>query len=111
MEQRIFKNENCGIHKPSRDPRLLFSINELDKNCKNHLVSIKILQSYDEIADITEKELIESRSNKSLDNHQLDNICNYHRYEYGIYWGPSRKCQHLLHTKKGKYNIRAAAFS
>ena len=43
MEQCIFKNNYCGIHKPSRDPRLLFSINELDKNCKNHLVSIKIL--------------------------------------------------------------------
>ena len=43
MEQCIFKNKNCGIHKLSRDPRLLFSINELDKNCKNHLVSIKIL--------------------------------------------------------------------
>ena len=43
MEQCIFKNKNCGIHKPSQDPRVLFSINELDKNCKNHLVSIKIL--------------------------------------------------------------------
>ena len=57
MEQCIFKNKNCGIHKPLQDPRLLFSINELDKNYKNHLVSIKILQSYDKIADITEKEL------------------------------------------------------
>ena len=59
MEQCIFKTKNCGIHKPSWDPRVLFSINELDKNCKNHLVSIKILWSYDETADITEKELIE----------------------------------------------------
>ena len=111
MEQCIFKNKNCGIHKPSRDPRVLFSINELDKNCKNHLVSIKILRSYDETADITEKELIESRSNKSLDNHQSDKICNYHRYEYGVYWRPSRKCQHPLHTKKGKCNTRTATFS
>ena len=38
MEQFIFKNKNCGIHKPVQDPRL-FSINKLDKNCKNHLVS------------------------------------------------------------------------
>ena len=110
MEQCIFKNKNCGIHKPSRDPRVLFSINESDKSCKNHLVSIKILQSYDETADITEKELIESRSNKSLDNHQSDKICNYHRYEYGVYWRPSRKCQHLLHTKKGKCNTGTATF-
>ena len=42
MEQGIFKNKNISIHKPSRDPRVLFSINELDKNCKSHLVSIKI---------------------------------------------------------------------
>ena len=111
MEQCIFKNKNCGIHKPSRDPRVLFCINESDKNCKNHLVSIKILQSYDETADITEKELIESRSNKSLDNHQSDKICNYHRYEYGVYWRPSRKCQHPLHTKKGKCNTRTGTFS
>ena len=83
------------------DPRVLFSINELDKNCKNHLVSIKILRSHDETADITEKDLIESRSNKSLDNHQSDKICNYHRYEYGVYWRTSRKCQHPPHTKKG----------
>ena len=67
--------------------------------------------SYDEIADITEKELIESRSNKALDNHQSDKICNYHRYEYGVYWRPSRKCQHPLRTKKGKCNTRAATFS
>ena len=85
MEQCIFKNKNCGIHKPSRDPRVLFSINKLDKNCKNHLVSIKILQSYNKTADITETELRESRSNKSLDNHQSDKICNYHRYEYGVH--------------------------
>ena len=104
MEQCIFKNKNCGLHKPSQDPRLLFSVNELDKNCKNHLVSIKILQSYDETTDMTEKELIESRSNKSLDNHQSDKICNCHCYEYGVYWRHSRKCQHLLHTKKGKCN-------
>ena len=69
------------------------------------------MQSYDEIADITEKELIESRSNKSLDNHQSDKICNYHRYEYGVYWRLSRKCQHPLHTKKGKCNTRTATFS
>ena len=90
MEQCIFKNKNCGIHKPSRDPRVLFSINKLDKNCKNHLVSIKILRWYDETADETadktEKELIESRSNKPLDNHQSDKICNYNRYEFGVYW-------------------------
>ena len=55
MEQCIFQNKNCGIHKSSQDPRVLFSINELDKNCKNHLVSIKIFRSYDETADITEK--------------------------------------------------------
>ena len=67
--------------------------------------------SYDKNADITEKELIESRSNKSLDNHQSDKICNYHRYEYGVYWRPSRKCQHPLHTKKGKCNTRTATFS
>ena len=67
--------------------------------------------SYDENADITEKELIESRSNKSLDNHQSDKICNYHRYEYGVYWRPSRKCQHPLHTKKGKCNTRTATLS
>ena len=67
------------------------------------------MRSYDETADITEKELIESRSNKSLDNHQSDKICNY-RYEYGVYWRPSRKCQHLLHTKKGKCNTGTATF-
>ena len=72
----------------------------LIKNCKNHSVSIKILQSYDETNDMTEKELIESRSNKSLDNHQSVKICNYHRYEYGVYWRPSRKSQHPLHTTK-----------
>ena len=104
MEQCIFRNENCGIHKPSQDPRLSFSINELDKNCRNHLVSIKILQSYDKNAGITEKELIESRSNKSLGNHQSDKIYNYHHYKYEVYCRPSRKCQHLLHTKKGKCN-------
>ena len=68
MEQCIFKNKNCGIHKPSRDPRLLFSINELDKNCKNHLVSIKTLRSYDENADITkrtDKEQIKQISGQS----------------------------------------------
>ena len=72
------------------DPGL--SINELDKNCKNHLVSVKILQSYDINADITEKELIESRSNKCLDNHQSDKICNDHCYECGVYLRPSWKC-------------------
>ena len=69
------------------------------------------MQSYDEYADITEKELIESRSKKSLDNHQLDKICNYHCYEYGVYWTPSRKCQYLLHSKNGKCNTRTATFS
>ena len=55
MEQCILNNKNCSIHKPSLDPGLLFSINELDKNCKNYLVSIKILWSCDENADITKK--------------------------------------------------------
>ena len=55
--------------------------------------------------------IIESRLYKSLDNHQSDKICNYHCYEYGVYWRPSRKCQRPLHTKKGKCNTRAAIFS
>ena len=83
----------------------------LDKNCKNHLVSTKILQSYDENASITEKELIESRSNKSLDNHQSDKICNYHYHEYGVYCRPSKKFQHPLHTNKGKCNTRNATLT
>ena len=88
MEQCIFKNKNCNVHKPSQDPRILLSINKLDKNCKNHPVSIKILsydETVDETADITEKELTQSRSNKSQDNHQSYKICNYHCYEYGVY--------------------------
>ena len=67
--------------------------------------------SYDKNAGITEKDLIESRSSKSLHNHQSDKICNYHHYEYETYWRPSRECQHLLHTKKGKCNTRTATYS
>ena len=33
MKQFIHKKENCGILKPSRDPRLLCSISKLDKSC------------------------------------------------------------------------------
>ena len=111
MEQCILNNKNCSIHKPSLDPGLLFSINKLDKNCKNYLVSIKILWSCDENADITKKELMRSRSNKSLDNHQLDKNCNYHCYQYALYWRLSRNCQHPLHTNKGNCNTRTATFS
>ena len=70
-----------------------------------------MLRSYDENADITEKELMRSRSNKSLGNHQLDKNCNYHCYEYAVYWRVSRNCQHPLHTNKGNCNTRTATFS
>ena len=52
-----------------------------------------------------------SRSNKSLDNHQLDKNCNYHCYQYAVYWRLSRNCQHPLHTNKGNCNTRTATFS
>ena len=58
-----------------------------------------------------QKELTESRSNKYLNNHESNEICNYHHYEYWVYWRPLRKCQHLLHTKNGKCNTRTATFS
>ena len=45
--------------------------------------------------DITEKQLIESRIFRTLDN--KESICAFHRQKFGNYWEAPTRCMHPLH--------------
>ena len=70
----------CGRHKPSR------------------LIGLaKCLDLQDIVLGrITEKQLIESRIFKQLQN--TDSICAFHRQKHGKSWASLKRCMHPLHS-------------
>ena len=67
---------NCGPHKPSRLTGL-----------------VKCLDLHDIVLDgITEKQLIESRIFKQLQD--TNSICAFHRQKYGKSWASPKICMH-----------------
>ena len=86
----------------------MFTTDELTKNVKNHLVSLKLIKPYDE-TDITEKFLIESRSSSSLS--ESSKICLHHRHFYGINWRPLKSCTHPDHIISKSSALRAATLN
>ena len=102
----VFKDGKCGIHKKSRNENI-YLVGDLEISCKNHLVNKELLLKHSEDPGITEKQLIESRCKRQLEN--TDYICAYHRYFFGIYYKHSVKCFHPGHiTHKAGTNTRAA---
>ena len=76
----------CGS---SRGIEEVYSVLNLDRDCKNHLKSLKLLYQYEEWP-VNEKELIESRGGCSLLDE--DFICSYHRNNLSAFWRNSLKC-------------------
>ena len=72
-------DEKCGPHKRS-SPDGIFQCKELQ-----HIV----------VDDINEKQLIESRIFKILDNEDV--ICAYHRQIHGTQWVAPTRCMYPLH--------------
>ena len=68
------------------------------------------MKEYETDPVISEKELIENRSQIALKD--SDSICAYHRYFFGTYYKHSVKCIHPDHTvHKSDITKRAATLS
>ena len=113
-EDCIFKDKKCGNHKRRRIDGI-FKIKELKECCKNRLKSLKLSIKYNNTGlDISEKDLIENRINRKLDDSH--SICAYHRYPLGTYYRPSTKCINPDHDSAKVVNKltsskRAASYS
>ena len=103
----VFKNDKrCGMHKKNCDENI-YLVGDLDNSCKNHLMNLQLFLKHDEDPGITEKQLIETRCKRELED--TDSICVYHRYLFGIYYKQSLKCFHPGHiTHKAGNKTRAA---
>ena len=92
----------CGS---SRGIEEVYSVLNVDRDCKNHLKSLKLLHQYEE-SPVNEKESIESRGGCSLLDE--DFVCFYHRNYLGVFWKNSLKCSHPNHINREKINTRPA---
>ena len=113
-EDCIFKDKKCGSHKRRRIDGF-FKIKELKDCYKDHLKSLKLPMKYNNTGlDILEKDLIENRINRKLDD--CRSICAYHRYSLGTYYRQSTKCIHPDHdsakvVNKPTSSKRSATYS
>lgn len=91
----IFYSEesNCGEHIKKRKIGV-FNIQDLDASVNEWLVKEGI-KNIDK--NVSECDLISSRCGRQLQEN--DNICAFHRYNYGLYWRAPYECQHPFHEK------------
>ena len=71
-----FNDKYCGEFKRGRDNNK-YHDKDLNRSCKDHLVSLKLYRHIDPDPGLSEKQLIQSRINKEL--YSDDTIRSYHR--------------------------------
>lgn len=102
LKCKFMKMGKCGSFKGETND--VFA-KDLERNCKNHLVTLKLLKTHQE-STVTERNLIQSRTGVILLDNDL--ICPYHRNRLGTSWRNALTCFHPNHTNKKKVSTRPA---
>lgn len=81
-----------------------FPLLSCDKEVKSHLRNVKVSQA----SVSSEKDLILARAGLFDEAGDDLTICPKHRSKMGLFWRPSRKCQHPLHCNRNNKPERGA---
>lgn len=107
-EYCVFHNKgDCGDHTAARKSGL-YEISSLQLSVNKQLEKIRFYPEQ----NVSEVQLISNRSEQDISNVK-GMICAFHRFKYGTFWQPSRRCahpDHIVHPAKKKETVRMASW-
>lgn len=103
----FYKKGDCGDHKVSRKSGL-YQLSRLELSVNKQLEKIGFYPKQ----NVSEIQLISNRSLQDISAIE-GVICAFHRFKYGTFWQPSRRCahpEHRVHPAKKKETVRMASW-